>query len=55
MDFASSFVHSDNLPEEIGFGTLGTNRIGKTCNVLTALDSVSRPKDSREVPGFQQE
>ena len=24
-------------------------------DVLTALDSVSRPKDSREVPGFQLE
>ena len=31
MDFASSFVYLDNLPEAIGFGTLGTNRIGKTC------------------------
>ena len=31
MDFASSFVYSDNLLEAIGFGTLGTNWIGKTC------------------------
>ena len=31
MDFASSFVDSDNLPEAIGSGNLGTSRTRKTC------------------------
>ena len=31
MDFALSFVDSDNLPEAIGSGNLGTSRTRKTC------------------------
>ena len=31
MDFASSFVDSDNLLEEIGSGNLGTSQTRKTC------------------------
>ena len=31
MDFASSLVDLDNLPEAIGSGNLGTSRTRKTC------------------------
>ena len=31
VDFTLSFVDSDNLPEAIGSGNLGTSRTRKTC------------------------
>ena len=42
MDFASSFVDSDNLPEAIGSGNLGTSRTRKTQESSAHWERVGR-------------
>ena len=42
MDFASSFVDSDNLPEAIGSGNLGTVGLGRLASLQLTGSVVGR-------------